>query len=80
VSDYGPAIERLREAAQQPTPPASMERYLDKVRRCAYRITDDDIDELRAAGFSEDEIFEQTVSVAVSEGLRRLDSALRAVG
>ena len=57
-----------------------MEPYLEKVRRGAYRVTDEDIHELRATGFSEDEIFEQTVSAAVSEGLVRLDAALRAVG
>jgi alkylhydroperoxidase family enzyme len=56
-----------------------MEPYLEKVRGGAYRVTDADVDELRAAGFSEDEIFEQTVSVAVSEGLVRLDAALRVI-
>jgi len=56
-----------------------MEPYLDKVRRSAYRITDEDVAGLRAAGFSEDEIFEETVSAAVSEGLSRLDAALRTV-
>ena len=57
-----------------------MEPYLEKVRRGAYRVTVDDVHELRAAGFSEDEIFEQTVSAAVSEGFVRLDAAMRAVG
>jgi alkylhydroperoxidase family enzyme len=56
-----------------------MEPYLEKVRRAAYLVTDEDVDALRAAGFSEDEIFEQTVSAAVSEGLVRLDAALKAV-
>ena len=56
-----------------------MEPYLEKVRHRAYRITDEDVEELRAAGYSEDEIFEQTVSVAVAEGLFRLDAALRTV-
>jgi len=57
-----------------------MTAYLEKVRHGAYRVTDEDVDGLRADGFSEDEIFEQTVSVAVSEGLVRLDAALRVVG
>jgi alkylhydroperoxidase family enzyme len=56
-----------------------MEPYLEKVRRAAYQVTDADVEELRAAGFSEDEIFEQTVSVAVSEGLVRLEAALKVV-
>jgi alkylhydroperoxidase family enzyme len=50
------------------------------VRRAAYRVTDADVDDLRAAGFSEDAIFEQTVSASVSEGLVRLDAALRTLG
>jgi hypothetical protein len=81
MSDHDEAIEALRLAAQPDRPaPAGMEPYLEKVRGGAYRVTDGDVDELRAAGFSEDEIFEQTVSVAVSEGLLRLDAALKVIG
>ena len=80
MSDYGEAVERLRRAAQPDRPaPSEMEPYLEKVRRAAYQVTDEDVEELRAAGFSEDEIFEQTVSVAVSEGLVRLEAALEVV-
>jgi alkylhydroperoxidase family enzyme len=52
-----------------------MERYLAKVRARAYTVTDADVAELKAAGLSEDEIFEQTVAAAISEGLRRFDRA-----
>ena len=80
MSDYGDAVERLRLAAQPDRPaPSEMEPYLEKVRRAAYQVTDADVEELRAAGFSEDEIFEQTVSVAVSAGLVRLEAALEVV-
>jgi hypothetical protein len=80
VSELGDTIEALRLAAEPNRPaPAGIEPYLEKVRRAAYLVTDEDVDELRAAGFSEDEIFEQTVSAAVSEGLARLDAALRVV-
>jgi alkylhydroperoxidase family enzyme len=51
--------------------------YLRKVRLHAYKVVDRDLDELKAADFSEDEIFEHTVSVAVEAGLDRLDAALR---
>jgi alkylhydroperoxidase family enzyme len=57
-----------------------MAPYLEKVRHGAYRVTDADVHGLHAAGFSDDEIFEHTVAAAVSEGLLRLDAALRAVG
>jgi alkylhydroperoxidase family enzyme len=81
VSDYHGPIEDLRLAAQPDRPaPAAMEPYLEKVRAEAYRVTDADVDALRAGGYSEDEIFEQTVSAAVSEGLVRLDAALKVVG
>jgi hypothetical protein len=49
-----------------------MAGYLAKVRGGAYEITDADVERLKSAGCSEDEIFELTVAVAIREGLRRL--------
>ena len=70
-------IDRLREAAQPDRPPPpEMQPYLEKVRLHAYKVTDRDVEQLKAAGFSEDEIFEHTVSTAVAAGLERLDAAL----
>jgi len=51
-----------------------MEPYLEKVRLHAYKVTDRDVEELKAAGVSEDEIFEHTVSAAVAAGLERLEA------
>ena len=74
------AIEELRaSAAAASAPRPVLSAYLDKVRACAYTVTDGDVAELKRAGVSEDEIFEATVAVAVSEGLRRLDAALRVI-
>jgi alkylhydroperoxidase family enzyme len=74
---YDELIEQLREAAQPERPaPAEMARYVEKVRVHAYKVTDRDVDELKAAGFGEDEIFEHTVSAAASAGLERFDAAL----
>jgi alkylhydroperoxidase family enzyme len=74
----GTPLEELREAiAALPTAPTAMASYLEKVRTGAYRIVDEDVEALKAAGCSEDEIFEQTVAAAVDEGLRRLDAGLR---
>jgi hypothetical protein len=74
-------IEQLRAvvAATSPAPPA-LASYLDKVRDRAYTVTDDDVAALVAAGHSEDELFEQTVAVAIAEGLRRLDAGMAAIG
>ena len=62
------------------TPAPELESYLAKVHDCAYTITDADVAALKDAGISEDAIFEQTVAVAIAEGLRRLDAAERAIG
>jgi alkylhydroperoxidase family enzyme len=77
---YDQLIDRLRAAAQpEREPPAVAQRYADTVRRNAYRVTDADIDALRASGLSEDEIFEITVSAAVAAGLERREAGLRAL-
>jgi alkylhydroperoxidase family enzyme len=57
-----------------------MAPYLTKVRERAHAVTDADVESLKAAGISEDEIFEQTVAAAIDEGLRRLDIASRLIG
>jgi len=75
---YDDLIARLRAAAEPERPaPAELSSYLEKVRLHAYKVTDHDVDELKAAGFGEEEIFEHTVSVAVGAGLERLDAGLR---
>ena len=57
-----------------------MAAYLEKVRERAYAVVDRDIEALKEAGFSEDAIFEQTIVVAIAEGLRRLDLANEVIG
>jgi alkylhydroperoxidase family enzyme len=66
--------------ADMPPAAAELEPYLAKVRERAYTVTDADVESLKAAGISEDEIFEQTVSAAIEQGLRRLDAATEAIG
>jgi alkylhydroperoxidase family enzyme len=80
VTRYDSLIADLRTAAQPDRiAPDDFAPYLDKVRRHAYKVTDRDVEELKAAGYSEDEIFEHTVSAAVAAGLERLDAGLRAL-
>jgi alkylhydroperoxidase family enzyme len=77
---YDDLIARLRAAAlPERTSPSALRSYLETVRRHAYRVTDREVEELKAAGLSEDEIFEQTVAAAVAAGLERRDAALRAL-
>ena len=74
-------IAELRAVARElPPAPEAMGPYLEQVRARAYEIADADVEALKAAGLSEDVIFEQTVGVAIREGLRRLDAALEAIG
>jgi alkylhydroperoxidase family enzyme len=74
-------IDELRAvvAATAAAPP-TMEAYLAKVSARAYTVTDADVEALKAAGISEDEIFEQTVSAAIAQGLVRLDKAAEVIG
>ena len=75
---YDRAIARLQDAAQPERPaPPEFAAYLDKVRRHAYRITDEDIEALTRAGYSDDAVFELTVAAAVAAGLERLKAGLR---
>jgi alkylhydroperoxidase family enzyme len=75
---YDELIARLRAAAEpERAAPAELSGYLEKVRLHAYKVTNRDVDELKAAGLNEDEIFEHTVSAAVAAGLERLDVGLR---
>jgi alkylhydroperoxidase family enzyme len=75
---YDPLVARLRAAAQPDRPaPGAFRPYLDKVLHRAYAVTDEDVQALKNAGYSEDEIFEQTVSAAVAAGFERLEAGLR---
>ena len=77
----GDPIEELRAlAGTAPADDSRLRPYLAKVRSGAYAVTDDDVEALKSAGLSEDEIFEATVAVAAGEGLRRLDAAMRVIG
>jgi alkylhydroperoxidase family enzyme len=77
TSRYDDLIADLRAAAQPDRPaPPEFDRYLEKVRNEADKVTDADVQALKDAGFSDDEIFEQTVSAAVAAGLHRLDKGL----
>jgi alkylhydroperoxidase family enzyme len=53
--------------------------YVKKVATHAYTVTDQDIAALHQAGYSDDQIFEVTVSAALGAGLVRLESGLRAL-
>lgn len=56
--------------------PERLRSLVEKVAKHAYKVTDEDITEVKAAGFSEDEIFELTVCAAVGQANRQYEGAL----
>ena len=57
--------------------PSAAQAYTEKVRLHAYKVVDRDVDDLKSAGWSEDEIFELTLAIALGAGLSRLEHACR---
>jgi hypothetical protein len=51
---------------------------IDKVAKHAYKVTDEDVAAAKAK-LGEDEIFELTISAAIGQATRQLDSALAAL-
>jgi alkylhydroperoxidase family enzyme len=68
-----------RRSAEEVEIPAELTGYVTKVALHAYKTLDEDIEALRNAGYSEDAIFELTLSVAIGAGLARLERGLAAL-
>ena len=56
--------------------PENLVDYVRKVALCAHATTDEDIARLKEAGYSEDAIFEITLSAAIGAGLARMERGL----
>jgi len=56
--------------------PTELTGYVTKVALHAYKTLDEDIEALRNAGYSEDAIFEVTLSAAIGAGQARLEGGL----
>jgi alkylhydroperoxidase family enzyme len=59
--------------------PQELVPYIKKVALHAYKTTDKDIEALRELGYSEDEVFELTLSAALGAGMARLERGLAAL-
>jgi alkylhydroperoxidase family enzyme len=77
VEHYAASLAGHGEA---PELPADLRPYVEKVARNAYTVTDADVDGLRAAGYSEDAIFELTLAAAFGAAQARFDAGLDAMG
>lgn len=71
------AASRAERAADDVPP--NLQSYVDKVARHAYAVTDKDIEALKQAGYSEDAIFEITISAAVGAAYARMERGLEIV-
>jgi len=74
--DGGTTLKSRREAFDGTPADPLIGRYVDLVRRHAYRITDGDVAALRAAGHGDDAIFELTAAAALGAGMERLRAGL----
>ena len=59
--------------------PAGLRDLVDKTALHAYQITDEEIQALLRAGYSEDEVYEIAVSAAIGGGFARLERGLAAL-
>ena len=59
--------------------PEVMRTYVQKIVKSAYKVTDEEVQLLLRAGYSEDQIFELTVSAALGAGLTRLERGLESL-
>ena len=60
--------------------PEALRPYIDKIIFNAYKVTDKDVNHLMSAGYSEDELFELTVSAALGSGLARMEKTMELLG
>jgi alkylhydroperoxidase family enzyme len=77
--ESGAATLGGRSSKQGSEAPAALTQYIEKVARHAYKVTDADIEALQQAGYSEDAIFEITVSAALGAAMGRLERGLAAL-
>ena len=76
----GKATAELRRAAfENADLNEPIRTLIEKVANHAYRVTDEDVAATRAAGLSEDEIFEIVICAAVGQASRQYTSALAAL-
>ena len=79
---FGPGelAPQVRQAAASASEvPEVMQTYVQKIVKYAYKVTDEDVQQLLQAGYSEDQIFELTVSAALGAGLTRLKRGLESL-
>ena len=77
IESYAGNLSRNRQTME--AIPPELETYVGKVTLYAYKVTDEEIAELKALGYTEDELFEITISAALGAGRTRLEYGLAAL-
>ena len=72
-------VEVRRAAAERTDVPERFAAYVDTIHAHAYQVSDTTVADLRAAGASQDEVFEVTVSAAFGAARERLEAGLAAL-
>ncbi|POY01567.1 hypothetical protein C3469_10320 [Mycobacterium kansasii] len=76
-ADTDPALRRA--AYHGDDLPEPLTAYVGKLRRHAYRVLDGDIERMRGAGYSEEQIFEVTIAASLGAGDSRLHAGMSAL-
>ncbi|MBL8952057.1 MAG: hypothetical protein JNK82_14835 [Myxococcaceae bacterium] len=77
---YDALIDLLVKANGTAPKHAAFGEYLEKLKLHAYRITDEDVAALKAAGLDDDTIFHATTDGAMNAGLERWRAGLAVLG
>ncbi|HSO50204.1 MAG TPA: hypothetical protein VLS86_06620 [Acidimicrobiia bacterium] len=70
---------RIRASGETGTIPADLSEFVDRVATEAWWVTDEDVAALLEAGYTEDEVFEVSVSAAMGAACGRLERGLAAL-
>jgi alkylhydroperoxidase family enzyme len=70
-------LERNRSGDAQV--PEVLREFVDKIAAQPWTVGDEDFARLRAAGYSEGQLYEVTLAAALGAGLQRFDAGLRAL-
>lgn len=67
-------VDRARGRAVEAAVPEALVRFVDQVAKDASGIADADVDAVKAAGYSEEAVFEAIVAAALGASLARLEA------
>lgn len=70
---------RIRASGEVGAIPADLSEFVDRVAVEAWRVTSEEVKALLDAGYTEDEVFEVTVSAAMGAACGRLERGLAAL-